>query len=152
MQNLLALYCGLVVSMAIVAAQTPPPTTSGASSTTSPPTITVTGCVTPDTMATPSTDSSPRFVLTSIDPQGGAGNPSASTAAQPRSTLTGYALKPAADVNLGAHLNHKVQITGTLDTATTSSATSAQPSSPNTSSAMPALRVTSVKMVSSTCP
>jgi hypothetical protein len=151
MKKLLALYCGLVVFMAVVAAQTPPRTTSGASSTTSPPTITVTGCITPDTMATPSTDSSPRFVLSSIDPQGGTGNPSASTATQPRSTLTGYALKPAADVNLGAHLNHKVQITGTLDTAT-SSATSAQPSSPNTSSAMPALKVTSVKMVSSTCP
>jgi hypothetical protein len=149
MKKLLALYCGLVVFMAVVAAQTPP-RTSGASSTTTPPTITVTGCVTPDTMATPSTDSSPRFVLSSIDPQGGAGNPSASPAAQPRSTVTGYALKPAADVNLGAHLNHKVQITGTLDTATTSNPTSAQPSSP--SSAMPALRVTAVKMVSSTCP
>jgi hypothetical protein len=147
MKKLLALYCGLVVFMAVVAAQTPPRAASGASSTTSPQTITVTGCITPDTMATPSTDSSPRFVLSSIDPQGGAGNPSASPATQPRSTLTGYALKPAADVNLGAHLNHKVQITGTLDTATT-----AQPSSPNTSNAMPALKVTSVKMVSSTCP
>ena len=151
MKKLLALYCGLVVFMAVVAAQTPPRTSSSASSTNSPQTITVTGCVTPDTMATPSTDASPRFVLTSIDPQGGAGNPSASTATQPRSTLTGYALKPAADVNLGAHLNHKVQITGTLDTAT-SSPTTAQPSSPNTSNAMPALKVTSVKMVSSTCP
>jgi len=151
MKKLLALYCGLVVFMAVVAAQTPPRTSSGASSTTSPQTITVTGCITPDTMATSSTDS-PRFVLSSIEPQGGAGNPSASPAAQTRSTVTGYSLKPAADVNLSAHLNHKVQITGTLDTATTSSPTSAQPSSPNTSSAMPALRVTSVKMVSSTCP
>jgi hypothetical protein len=148
MKKLLVLYCGLVVSMAVLAAQTPPPTTSGTSSAASPQTITVTGCVTPDTMANPSTDS-PRFVLSSIDPQGGAGNPSASPAAQARSTVTGYTLKPAADVNLGAHLNHKVQITGTLETATTSSATSAQPSS---SSAMPALRVTSVKMVSSACP
>ena len=143
MKKLLALYCGLVVFMAVVAAQTPSRTASGASSTTSPQTITVTGCVTPDTMANPSTDS-PRFVLSSIEPQSGA-------AARSRSTVTGYTLTPAADVNLGAHLNHKVQITGTLDTATTSSATSAQPSSPNTSSAMPALRVTSVKMVSSTC-
>jgi hypothetical protein len=150
MKKLLALYCALVVSMAILAAQTAPRTASGASSTTSPQTITVTGCVTPDTMANPTTDS-PRFVLSGIEPQGGAGNPSASPAAQTPSTVTGYTLKPAADVNLGAHLNHKVQITGTLDTAT-SSPTSAQPSSPNTSSAMPALRVTSVKMVSSTCP
>ena len=142
MQNLLALYCGLVVSMAIVAAQTPPPTTSGASSTTSPQTITVTGCVTPDTMATPGTGS-PRFILSSIEPQGGA---------KSRSTVTGYTLMPAADVNLGTHLNHKVQVTGTVDTATTSSPTSAQPSSPNTSSAMPSFRVTSVKMVSETCP
>lgn len=137
MQNLLAVYCGLVVSMAIVAAQTTPPTTSSASSTTSPQTITVTGCVTPDTMATPGTGS-PRFILSSIEPQGGA---------RSRSTVTGYTLMPAADVNLSTHLNHKVQITGTVDTATTST-----PSSPNTSSAMPAFRVTSVKMVSSTCP
>lgn len=147
MKKLLALYCGLVVFMAVVAAQTPSRTSSGASSTASPQTITVTGCVTPDTMATPSTDS-PRFVLSSIEPQGGAGTPPASSAA--RSTVTGYTLKPAADVNLSAHLNHKVQITGTLDTAT--SPTSTQPSSSNTSSAMPALRVTSLKMVSSTCP
>jgi hypothetical protein len=127
--------------MAIVAAQTPSPTSSGTGST-SPQTITVTGCVTPDTMATPGTGS-PRFVLSSVEPQGGA---------RSRSTVTGYTLTPAADVNLSMHLNHKVQITGTVDTAATSSPTSAQPSSPNTSSAMPAFRVTSVKMVSSTCP
>jgi len=128
--------------MAVVAAQTPSPATSGASSTAGPQTITVTGCVTPDTMASPGT-SSPRFVLSSIEPQG---------STRSRSTVTGYTLTPAADVNLGMHLNHKVQITGTVDTAATSSPTSAQPSSPNTSSAMPAFRVTSVKMVSSTCP
>jgi hypothetical protein len=127
--------------MAIVAAQTPSPTSSGTGST-SPQTITVTGCVTPDTMATPGTGS-PRFVLSSVEPQGGG---------RSRSTVTGYTLTPAADVNLSMHLNHKVQITGTVDTAATSSPTSAQPSSPNTSSAMPAFRVTSVKMVSSTCP
>ena len=141
MQNLLAVYCGLVVSMAIVAAQTPSPTSSGTGST-SPQTITVTGCVTPDTMATPGTGS-PRFVLSSVEPQGGA---------RSRSTVTGYTLTPSADVSLSEHLSHKVQITGTVDPATTSSATSTQPSSANTSSAMPALRVTSVKMVSSTCP
>jgi len=151
MKKLLALYCGLVVSMAVVAAQTPPPATSGASSNPSPQTITVTGCVTPDTMGTQSTDS-PRFVLSSIEPQGTAATPSASAA---RSTVTGYTLKPAADVNLSAHLNHKVQITGTVDTATSSSATSTPPSSSSassTQSAMPSLRVTAVKMVSATCP
>ena len=77
--------------MAVVAAQTPPPATSGASSTTGPQTITVTGCVTPDTMASPSTGS-PRFVLSSIEPQG---------SARSRSTVTGYTLTPSADVNLG---------------------------------------------------
>ncbi len=142
MNNLLPVYCGLVVSMAVVAAQTPRPATSGASSTTGPQTITVTGCVTPDTMTSPGTGS-PRFVLSSIEPQG---------STRSRSTVTGYTLAPSADVSLSEHLNHKVQITGTVDTATTSSATSTQPSSPNTSSAMPALRVASVKMVSSTCP
>ena len=141
MKNLLPLYSGLVVSMAVVAAQSSPPATSAASSTTSPQAITVTGCVTPDTMTSPGTGS-PRFVLSSIDTQGSVR----------RSSVTGYTLTPTADVNLGMHLNHKVQITGTVDTATTSSATSTQPSSPNSSSAMPALRVTSVKMVSSTCP
>ena len=141
MNNLLPVYCGLVVSMAVVAAQTPSPATSGASSTTGPQTITVTGCVTPDTMTSPSTGS-PRFVLSGIEPQGSARS----------RTVTGYTLKPSADVSLSDHLNHKVQITGTVEAATTSSPTSTQPSSPNTSSAMPALRVTSVKMVSSTCP
>jgi hypothetical protein len=142
MKNLLPIYSGLVVSMGIVAAQTTPPATSGASSTTSPQTITVTGCVTPDTMASPGTGS-PRFVLSSIEPQ---------ASARSRSTVTGYTLTPSADVSLSEHLNHKVQVAGTVDTATASSPTSTQRSSPNSSSAMPALRVTSVKMVSSTCP
>ena len=78
-------------------------------------------------MANPNAGS-PRFVLSSIEPQGGA---------RSRSTVTGYTLTPSAAVSLSEHLNHRVQITGTVDTATTPSPTSTQPSSPNSSSAMP---------------
>jgi hypothetical protein len=166
MKNVIGVCCGLLASTAVLAAQTPstptqtPPTTSSQSSSmqSSGKTVTLTGCVTPDLTSSPSASSSSstsasssrRFMLSNIDPQSGAMSSSA----------TSYLLSPSADVNLSEHLNHKVQITGTIDNASTSSSTSSQSTSPSTSSstqsstasAAPTFRVTSVKMVSATCP
>lgn len=158
MKNILGVCCGILATTAVLSAQTPapapapqtPPTTSSTTSTTrqTAQTVTITGCVTPDLTANPDPASATtrRFLLSNIEP---------SAAGQPR--VTGYILTPNADVNLSDHLNHKVQITGTVESVTSSSTTSQ--SSPSTSSTtqsstttMPSFRVTSVKMVSATCP
>ena len=152
MKNILGVCCGILATTAVLSAQTPqtPPTTSSTTSTTrqTAQTVTMTGCVTPDLAANPDPASATtrRFLLSNIEP---------SAAGQAR--VTGYILTPNADVNLSDHLNHKVQITGTVESVTSSSTTSQ--SSPSTSSTtqsstttMPSFRVTSVKMVSATCP
>jgi len=154
MKNILSVCCGILATTAVLSAQTPqtPPTTSSTTSTTrqTAQTVTMTGCVTPDLTANPDPASATtrRFLLSNIEP-------SAAGAGQPR--VTGYILAPNADVNLSDHLNHKVQITGTVESVTSSSTTSQ--STPSTSSTtqsstttMPSFRVTSVKMVSATCP
>ena len=141
MKNILGVCCGILATTAVLSAQTPqtPPTTSSTTSTTrqTAQTVTMTGCVTPDLAANP--------------------DPASATTAAGQARVTGYILAPNADVNLSDHLNHKVQITGTVESVTSSSTTSQ--SSPSTSSTtqsstttMPSFRVTSVKMVSATCP
>jgi hypothetical protein len=151
MKNILSVCCGIVATTAVLSAQTPAPQTPTTSSTTSTTrqtaqTVTVTGCVTPDLTANPDPASATtrRFLLSNIEPSG-------------QARVSGYILTPNADVNLSDHLNHKVQITGTVESVTSSSTTSQ--SSPSTSSTtqsstttMPSFRVTSVKMVSATCP
>ena len=126
--------------------------------------MTITGCISPDLTSNPSasTVANQRFILSNVQASAGA-----NTAAQSgNTTVTSYMLAPGADVDLGQQLNHKVQITGTIDsssttTNTTSSSTNPSPASPgattssstqSSSSAMPTFRVTAVKMLSETCP
>src|SRR5262245_13161148 len=137
MKALPVLYCGVVATMAVLAAQTPSPTerrTTSAARPISPANrkaVTVIGCVMPDSAGAPST-ASPNFVLSHIDPAEGAG-------------VSGYKLSPASSaVSLKDHLSHKVELTGTVDGKAASRSASA--------TTMPSLRVTSVKMVSTSCP
>jgi hypothetical protein len=165
MKALPILYCGVVTTMAVLAAQTPSPTqrrttlnARSASQANQP--VTVTGCVTP--ADNPSTASLTHFVLSHVEPAVNVGVPSSSESDESRATavVSGYALSPASsEVNLKDHLSHRVEITGTVDSAapqtTASQHAASSESSGSLSSArttMPSLRVSAVKMVSTSCP
>ena len=164
MKKLLSVCCGIMATTAVLSAQTPQtpanPTTSSTQTTTtrqaSQP-VTITGCVTPDVTSASAPSTNPRFMLSNIQPTAGTSDASRNSA------VTSYILMPGADVNLSDHLNHKVQITGTIDSSSTTTSSSSQTSSPSTtattssstqssSAAVPSFRVTSVKMLSETCP
>jgi hypothetical protein len=168
MKKLLGVYCGIVAATAVLSAQTPStPSTSSAQTTTtrqSSQPVTITGCISPDLTSNPSAAAAAnqRFILSNVQPSAGA-----TTAAQSGSTtVTSYILAPGADVNLAPQLNHKVEITGTVDSTSTSTHSTSSSTSPSTtspatttssttqssSSSMPTFRVTSVKMLSETCP
>lgn len=170
MTKLLGMYCGIVAATAVLSAQTPTTPTTPSTSSSQPTTttesgqpMTITGCISPDTISNSgaSTMTNQRFILSNVQPPVGA-----TTAAQSGSTTvtTSYMLAPGADVNLSQHLNHKVQITGTVDSSRTtrSSSSSTSPSTTNPSAtssstqsstaSAPTFRVTSVKMLSETCP
>jgi hypothetical protein len=135
--------------------------------------ITVTGCV---QQASPGASSSNAFKLTDVSMGAGAKSSSDSSAssstrsAQPAGALDEYTLSADSSVNLSQHVNHKVEITGTIanDSATSSSTTSpgaAPGSTPqdttNPGGAMssrsassigtPTLKVTSVRPIASSC-
>ena len=164
MTKLLGICCGIMAATAVLSAQTPTtPSTSSSQSTTTTASgqpVTITGCVSPDTTSDPaaSTMTNQRFILSNVQPPAGA-----STAAlSGNTTVTSYMLAPGADVNLSQHRNHKVQITGTIDSSSTtrtssSTSPSTTPSTPSSSTqsstaSAPTFRVTSIKMLSETCP
>jgi hypothetical protein len=66
---------------------------------------------------------------------------------------SGYLLKSGSDVDLSQHLNHKVEVTGTVDTAGRASGTypTTQPAGQTSGPTMQTFRVTSVKMISTSC-
>lgn len=175
MKNTIAAACGAwAIAGICVVAQTP----AGQSSPSTPPgqtarsaegsSITVTGCLRPwtaaaDRGATPSpaaadrgSDSAGKFILSNVDANSAAGVTHAS-----------YVLKADASVDLAAHLNHKVEITGTLtppahsasDKSSSSAASPGQPQEKAAASAAsatapgktPMLKVQGVKMVADTC-
>ena len=168
MRHTIAATCGACAIAGISAlAQTPstqppsttPPAQAAQASGGSP--VTLTGCLKPWTGAahhgsekSPAADKrSPhagvKYMLSNIEGQA-AGTAPAS-----------YALHADASVDLAAHVNHKVAITGTIPpgAAKSSGAPSATaPATPGAASPMsasdmtPALKVTSVKMISATCP
>jgi hypothetical protein len=69
------------------------------------------------------------------------------------SAATEYRLD-ASDAKLAPHVGHKVEITGTLDSASASSSASTPPptATASGSSNAPKLKVDDVKMVAATCP
>ncbi len=118
--------------------------------------VSVTGCVMPlagpgMTASQPSSTAqaavSQQFMLSNIAMP----TPSSSDSMKAWSPASSYILQSEGSVDLSKHLNHKVQITGTVDAAgspDSSSATAGQ------ASGTPAqtFHVTSLKMVSATCP
>ena len=137
-------------------------------------TMTVTGCLkpadasqtAPAPSATPSTTApASRFMLTNVEADtGSAAGGSTSTAKPSRpapeespaaGTMTSagnrYILMPDAGVNLAAHVNHKVRITGTLsDKADTKTAAPAEPRA-GAMTTPATIAVSAVTMVSATC-
>ena len=185
MTNTIAAVCGaLAIAGLTVTAQPPQPSTTrpqtpeAAARTTAGGTITVTGCVALADMSmtsgeageTPGRDVSSanktaavtKYILTNVQHAPGGATSSTGTADHQQSlALT----TDGTTVDLSKHLDHKVELTGTLDTT---SQRSPQAASTGTSGStgtatrgrdaaamrMPAatLLVTSLKMVSTTCP
>jgi hypothetical protein len=141
---------------AAVLAQDPPSSQASQSKSTAAKKITVTGCVqraqqsapsTPGTGATSSATET-KFVLTnaSINTTGTAAT---SGATNPPSTAVASEYRlDAADAKLTSHVGHKVEITGTVEQPT---GTTAQPPAASAANA-PTLKVDDVKMLGSTCP
>ena len=165
--------CGLMAIAGFTAsAQTPAPQQPASATATARPStdtrgsdsknVTLTGCVTAASAASASADGA-KYTLTNV--QQGASSASASTPSSSDATRASgnsgktYQLKADSTVDLSAHVNHKVQIVGTLDKgAHPTSADS--PTSPSAagkteraheSMKSPTLNVSSVTMVSSSC-
>ena len=150
-------FCGaLAAATTIASAQTPPasqqPAIPSAVSTPSPQDmnddharkVSVTGCVLP--FAAPAaTASGQQFMLSNVAMP----TPSAGETMKAWSPASSYILQSGSSVDLSKHLNHKVEITGTVDGAAATDA-----SAPAAASGTPAqtFHVTSLKMVSATCP
>jgi hypothetical protein len=117
--------------------------------------VSVTGCVLPfaapaATASQPSSTaqaamSGQQFMLSNVAMP----TPSASETMKAWSPASSYILQSGSSIDLSKHLNHKVEITGTVDGAAATDA-----SAPAAASGTPAqtFHVTSLKMVSATCP
>jgi hypothetical protein len=122
-------------------------------------TITVSGCVeraseTGATATTGASDTAAKFELTNAAIAGGSTASEAAGTSGTASAAKTYRLD-ATDAQLSAHLNHKVEVTGTLEEATpgaSGTASETTGTSGTSKAAAPRLKVESVKMVSATCP
>ncbi len=134
MKSTLALCCGILALTAVISAQTPQVTTRQSSQT-----DVVTGCIAADPASEPGATSR-RFILSNAqwltDGESGQGR---------QTSATSYLLTNS-DLNLGAHVGHKVQLTGYVDSSGSSGST-ANSSSPS----MRVFHATSVRMLSETC-
>jgi hypothetical protein len=158
-------------------AQTPTPSPSTPSRTDDK-TMTLTGCLKaqdasmdagrPASAPSSGTAAAGKFVLTTVEGNSMAtSKPDATTpgSTMPSASNAGgkqYALTAGAGVNLAAHVNHQVRVTGTLDAAAkadpTKPSSTARPGEASPSGdrmgmdkAWPTLAVTSVTMISSSC-
>ena len=137
MKSMLGLCCGILALTAVISAQTPQSATPSSNPVTarqSSQTDVVTGCVSADPASEPGATSR-RFILSNaqwLTDESGQGRQTAAT---------NYLLTNS-DLNLSDHVGHKVQLTGYVDSA--SSSGSASPS-------MRVFHATSVRMLSETC-
>src|SRR5262245_26307426 len=159
--RLLSAALASIVCTVGVLAQDPPPSSQSAA----PKTITVSGCVqraqatpTGTTGSTSSASASePKFILTNAT-AGGSSSSSATagttgTASRSGASAASEYRLDASDAKLSPHVGHKVEITGTLDSASPSASTSSTSSASSSSSSnAPKLKVDDVKMVAATCP
>lgn len=146
--------CSAIVfglAAALVAQTSPAPPTSQSDAAKS---ITVSGCIQRAAQAPTgttgtagaTTQSEPKFLLTSASISGSGTTGTAGSVPSSTSVASEYRLD-SDDAKLTPHIGHKVEVSGTVEPAT--SATQA----PTASAAnAPKLKVTSVKMIASTCP
>jgi hypothetical protein len=153
-----AAFSGAIVLSAQEPAPRPAPGAGqapGAQSAQASKTVTVSGCIRTAPPATAgaagggaaaSAKSDAKFVL-SMKPATGPGGAPAAGAVGTSGSASSYALD-GEEKTISPHLNHQVEITGTLQTAS-ASATSAGASA--SAAATPTLKVESLKMLSATC-
>jgi hypothetical protein len=96
-----------------------------------------------------------QFVLTDVEDSGAKDHKQSSASSTAASPHSSFLLRARdASVNLGQHLNHKVQLTGTLSTdsaATQGAAHDRTNSQPSSSTPSVTFNVTSLKMISTSC-
>ena len=117
-------------------------------------TVTISGCIqnappAAGGAAASASPAGPKFVLANAKASAGASGSAVGTAGS-AATATRYRLD-GDDKAISPHLNHQVEITGTVQTSA-ASATGAANAAPGSAAAGPMLKVDSVKMVSATCP
>ena len=117
--------------------------------------VTYTGCIKPGTtMGTRTLESAEVAAKTGVPAPGSSAPGTVGTSGSAKTTLD---LSSAATVNLKAHVNHKVEVVGTLSPAKTGAGAAASSSSAagaahQGAAAHQQFTVESVKMVSTTCP
>jgi hypothetical protein len=120
------------------APKTPKPTAS--------PTVKLTGCLEHDTAATPGAKAaaSSMYKLSHLDAQAwktALGTSSAMLGATDLTTLNDVQVKAGTGVDLNAHVDHKVELTGKVS----------EPAAKAGATTTPVLQATSLKMVSTSC-
>ena len=112
--------------------------------------VTISGCIqnapAAGAGATASAATAPKFVLAKGKMVSGAAGSAVGTSGT-TATVMEYRLD-GEDKTLSPHLNHQVEITGTVQ----ASATGAANAAPGAAAAGPTLKVDSVKMIAATCP
>ena len=166
MTRTVAAFAGVVlVAASIAAAQTTPPlprptppASPGTTRQADPPTVTVTGCLKPwDAAMTPSAGApagaaAGRFLLTNLEPSASSTTAPGKVTEPPPAPNTQYVVTADRDVNLAAHVNHKVRIEGRVamkDAAASTAQT--RPGDDAGADRWTGLSATSVTMVAATC-
>jgi len=115
--------------------------------------VTISGCIqnapAAGAGATASAATAPKFVLAKGKMVSGAAGSSAVGTSGATATVMEYRLD-GEEKTISPHLNHQVEITGTVQSSS-ASATGAANAAPG-SAAGPTLKVDSVKMIAATCP
>ena len=152
LRMLSAVFASIACTVGVLAQEPPSPQS------TTPKTITVSGCVqraqasptgTTGSTSSASSANEAKFILTNANAGSGSTAGTSGTASRAgMSAATEYRLD-ASDAKLSPHVGHKVEITGTLDSA---SASSQPPTATASGSIAPKLKVDDVKMVAATCP
>jgi len=112
--------------------------------------VTISGCIqnAPATGAAASAASAPKFVLNNAKMAGGAANSTVGTSGT--TAASKYRLE-GEDKTISPHLNHQVEITGTVQNSSASATGAGAGATAGAAAAEPMLKVDSVKMVSAMC-
>ena len=111
--------------------------------------VTISGCIQNAPAAGAEAAAAPKFVLAKGKMVSGAAGSAVGTSGT-TAAVADYRLD-GEDKTLSPHLNHQVEITGTVQRSS-ASATGAANAAPGSAAAGPTLKVDSVKMIAATCP